>query len=163
MSKLRLSLTGNRLSLAGLALFALLSLTDFVQTYVLITQGKGTVYEANPVANAWLESHGWVGLAAFKFGAVAVFAGAVFLLAVHRPRAGTGVLVLGCLALLWVTVYSSRLLANPNQPQQADEEIVVIGFDRVRPQPGYPRPEGYSADSHFRRGGLPHRPIVRAD
>jgi hypothetical protein len=161
MQKEKPSLTGKRLWLAGLAAFALLSLTDFVQTYVLITQGEGTVYEANPVANAWLESHGWRGLAAFKFGAVAVFAGAAMLLAVRRPRTGAGVLVLGCLALLSVTVYSSRLIANPVQPQQEDEEFVEIDLDRIHP--GHPGPDASIADRPFRRGELPYRPIFTPD
>jgi hypothetical protein len=102
-------------------------------------------------------------LAAFKFGAVAVFAGAAVLLAVLRPRAGAGVMVLGCLALLSVTIYSSRLIANPVSAQEADEEIVVIDLSRVRAYPGTPRPEAPAAESHIRRGGLPHRPAVTAD
>src|SRR5918994_2156179 len=154
-------LIGKRLWLAGVVAFALLSLTDFVQTYALITRGEGTVYEANPVAGAWLERHGWSGLAAFKLGAVAVFAGAAVLLAIRRPRAGAGVLALGCLALLSVTFYSSRLLANSDQPPKAEEEIAIIDLSRVRPL-AHPKSSEIPTDdgSRFRRrGGLPNRPL----
>lgn len=153
---------GKRLWLAGVVAFALLSLTDFVQTYALISRGEGTVYEANPVAGAWLERHGWSGLAAFKLGAVAVFAGAAVLLAIRRPRAGAGVLALGCLALLTVTLYSSRLIANSDQPREVEEEeIVVIDLSRV-PQVAHPNSSEIPTDNgpRFRhRGGLPRRPL----
>lgn len=155
-------MSGKRIWLAGLVLFALLSLTDFVQTYVLITRGDGTVYEANPVANAWLESHGWSGLAAFKIGAVVVFVGAAVLLAVRRPRAGAGVLALGCLALLSVTIYSSRLIANSDQPREMEEEIVVIDLDRMRvlPPPVHPSSEAPTDSARPHRTAPPHRPVI---
>jgi hypothetical protein len=163
----RPSLIDKRLWLAGVVAFALLSLTDFVQTYALITRGEGTVYEANPVAGAWLERHGWSGLAAFKLGAVAVFAGAAVLLAIRRPRAGAGVLALGCLALLTVTLYSSRLIANTDRPPCAEEEIVVIDLGRV-PHVAHPDSTGIAPDdgpqSRDRRGPsrrpLPDRPAT---
>ena len=61
-----------RICAAGLAVFLALSLTDFVQTFALITGSDGAVYEANPIADAWLAKHGWTGLAAFKAGIVLV-------------------------------------------------------------------------------------------
>jgi hypothetical protein len=73
------------------------------------------------------------------------------------------VLVIGCVALLSVTVYSSRLIANPVQSRQEDEEIFVIDPSRMSSRSGLLSPEASTADSHFRRGGLPHRPIVSAD
>jgi hypothetical protein len=159
-------LSGKRIWLAGLVLFALLSLTDFVQTYALITRGDGAVYEANPVANAWLESHGWGGLAAFKLGAVAVFVGAAVLLAMRRPRAGAGVLALGCLALLSVTIYSSRLIANSDQPREMEEEVVVIDLNRLRvlPPPVHPGSEAPAVTVRPHRTTSPLRsPVVVAE
>lgn len=154
---------GKRIWLAGAAVFALLSLADFVQTYVLITRGEGRVYEANPVANAWLESHGWGGLAAFKLGAVTVFAGAAIVLAVRRPPVGAGVLALGCLALLTVNFYSSRMIANSDQPRKADEGIVVIDPGLVRPPLLKPNTEVTVDGSQTRRGGPPRRTVAASE
>ncbi|HET6573349.1 MAG TPA: DUF5658 family protein [Fimbriiglobus sp.] len=128
-------MTAKRIWLAGLALFALLSVTDFVQTYALIADSDGGVYEANPVANAWLEQHGWGGLAAFKAGAVAVFVGAAALLLVRRPNAGAGVMALGCAALFAVTVYSGQLLANPYRSAVPGPANVTY-LDQPLPHPG---------------------------
>jgi len=108
---------------AGLAVFAVLSVTDYVQTYVLVQTTGGRVYESNPVAGAWLARYGWVGLAAFKAGAVAVVVGSVALLAARRPGAGAGVAVTACLALLWVTLYSRQLMAQT--PAAGDSPVSV--------------------------------------
>lgn len=113
-------MTVKRVLLIGLAAFTGLSLIDFTQTAALINGSEGRVYEANPVAAAWLESYGWHGLAAFKVGACLLFVGSVALLARRRPRVGAGLTLLGCLALLAVTCYSFNLLANP--PVDAEEE-----------------------------------------
>lgn len=113
----------NRLWLAGLAIFAALSATDFTQTYALIHAGDGTVYEANPVAAPWLERYGWHGLAAYKLAAVLVVAGVVVVLAGRNRRAANGVAALGCLAVLSVTLYSRDLIAN-GPPRPAPEEVV---------------------------------------
>lgn len=94
----------------GLAVFAVLSGIDLAQTYALIGGGGGEVYEANPVAARWLERHGWIGLAAFKAGAVAVFVGAVTVLAGHRPRTAAGLVGLACLVALLVAARSDQLL-----------------------------------------------------
>jgi hypothetical protein len=152
-------LIAKRIWLAGLALFALLSVTDFVQTYALITEGDGGVYEANPVAGAWLERHGWSGLAAFKAGAVAVFTGAATLLLVRRPKAGAGVMALGCAALLAVTIYSSQLIAAAHQPREANP-YVVVNLDRVLPLPGQPGPHSPADVPRSRIMGLPPRPVA---
>ena len=115
----------NRLWLAALAIFVVLSATDFAQTYALIHTGEGAVYEANPVAGSWLERYGWHGLAAYKFGAVMVVAGVVVVLAGRSRRAATGVAVLGCLAVLSVTLYSRDLIANGPQRPPTEEEIAA--------------------------------------
>jgi len=107
------SVRGRPLYLGALAVFAALSVTDFAQTYTLIQTGGGRVYEANPVAAAWLERYGWTGLAAFKAGCVAVLVGAVLLLGARSRRAAAAVTALGCAALLAVTLHSRELLAAP--------------------------------------------------
>jgi hypothetical protein len=150
-------LTAKRNWLAGLALFALLSLTDFVQTYALISDGEGGVYEANPVAGAWLERHGWGGLAAFKVGAVAVFIGAAALLLIRRPKAGAGVMALGCAALFLVTVYSSQLIASTTS---GETNYVVVNPGRELPLPGKSGQHAPADGRRFRKATLPPRPEV---
>jgi hypothetical protein len=112
---------GRPLYLGVLAVFAALSATDFVQTYTHIRTGGGRVYEANPVAAAWLEWYGWSGLAAFKAGCVVVLVGTVILLAGRSRRTATAVAGLGCAALLAVTLYSHDLLAAPANHDPADD------------------------------------------
>jgi hypothetical protein len=99
-----------RFCMAGLVLYVVLSITDLVQTYVLIRGSGGLVYEANPVAGVWLRRYGWLGLVAFKAGAMFIFAASVALLARYRPQAGAWVVMLGCLILVLVTIYSRQLL-----------------------------------------------------
>lgn len=116
----------NRLWLAGLAVFVVLSATDFAQTYALIETGGGAVYEANPVAGPWLERYGWAGLAAYKLAAVLVVAGVVVVLAGRSRRAATGVAAAGCAAVLCVTLYSRDLLANGRYDRPpSDEEVAA--------------------------------------
>jgi hypothetical protein len=95
---------------AGLILFIVLSVTDLVQTYVLIQGTGGRVYEANPVAGVWLLRYGWLGLVVFKAGVLFVFVASVAVLMRHRPRASAWVVVIGCLVLALVTLYSRQLL-----------------------------------------------------
>src|SRR5205085_4495748 len=105
-----LAVWAKRVCIAGLAVYAVLSVTDFVQTYSLIETTGGQVYEANPVAAGWLHNYGWSGLAIFKAGAVAVVAGVIAILARRRPKAGAGVVVAACLSLVYVTLYSHGLV-----------------------------------------------------
>ena len=106
-------------TVAGLALFAVLSVTDFLQTFALIETSGGRVVEGNPVAAEWLDRYGWVGLAAFKAASMLVVVGVIFVLARRRPPAGALVAAFGCLALISVTTYSHGLLAS--SPGPADE------------------------------------------
>src|SRR5262249_44399985 len=92
----------------GVALYMLLSLADLVLTTALL-RGNRAAYEANPLAAACLESHGWRGLAVYKAGGVAAFLGAIGLLTRRRPRVAAGVVTFGCLVMLGVTGYSHRL------------------------------------------------------
>lgn len=83
-----------------LVAFALLSASDFLITYLLLSLSHGTVYEANPLANHWLQQNGWLGLAAFK--AVLVF----FVMAIatcayyRRPRLSHDLLAISCGAVI---------------------------------------------------------------
>lgn len=115
----------NRPWLAALAVFVALSVTDFAQTYALILDHGGVVYESNPVAGPWLERYGWSGLAAYKVGAVVVVALVVLLLARQNRRAATGVGLVGCAAVLAVTLYSRDLIANGPRPEVMSEEEVA--------------------------------------
>jgi hypothetical protein len=92
-----------------LVLFALLSVLDFGFTYRLLHAGGGSVYEANPLANAWLHRFGWPGLALYKLLAVAIVAAAVLIIALHRPRLGSRLLNFACLTVSAVVVYSLSL------------------------------------------------------
>jgi hypothetical protein len=90
-------------------LFAILGLADLTLTWVLIQQGRGQVYEANPLAAWCLRNHGWSGLVVFK--AVMLLCGAGVAAVISRRRPGTGgrLLALGCVATASVVGYSSYL------------------------------------------------------
>jgi hypothetical protein len=112
----------------GLALYALLSATDWLMTFALLRLHPGAV-EANPLAAACLEQHGWNGLALYKVGGVLVFVGSVILLARRRPKVAVGVVALGCAALLTVTVYTHGLLC------EAHRDAVERSQDAAWPKP----------------------------
>lgn len=107
----------------GLGLYALLSVADFQLTSALLRANDGA-YESNPVAAACLEQHGWDGLAVYKFAGVLVFAAALFLLIRHNPKAGAGVVTLGCVVLLSVTTYSQELLLDAHR-ENAEIELTA--------------------------------------
>jgi hypothetical protein len=111
-------MTARKYCLAGLVLYAGLSVTDFALTYALVTEG--VAYEANPVAAAWLHRYGWAGLAWFKALGAAVFAVPAVLVARRRPRTGALLVTLGCLVMVWVVVYSNGLLAQAAQPPRPE-------------------------------------------
>lgn len=124
-------------SVAGLAVFVALSVTDFVQTFALVETSGGRVVEGNPVAAEWLARYGWVGLAAFKAASVLVVAGVVLILARRRPSAGALVAAVGCAALVWVTTYSHSLLADT--PHATDELNLIAVHPAPAAETGPPR------------------------
>jgi hypothetical protein len=134
-----------RMCIAGLVLFAILNLTDYVQTYALLTVTGGRVYEANPLANAFLDGLGWPGLAVYKAATVGMVIASVILLLRRRPSAGVGVVVAGCLTLTAVTLYSHGLVARA-EPVEALKEYsyrrVVPAHARLQPPPAIPRSQG---------------------
>lgn len=123
-----------RICAAGLAVFLALSLTDFVQTFALITGSDGAVYEANPIADAWLAKHGWTGLAAFKAGIVLVVVGVVAVLARRNPPAAVFVTAAACLVTGGVTVYSHGLIGRTNAEAA---EVREHEAEMARPYPPY--------------------------
>src|SRR5436309_8642359 len=96
-------------------LFVLLSLADLGLTLHLLAQGKGRVYEGNPLASLWLDRHGSLGLTLYKALSVLVFVLAVLTISRRNPRTGGRVLVFGCVAVGLVVCYSGCLLACVRQ------------------------------------------------
>lgn len=109
-------MTARKVAFYGLGLFVLLSLADFALTLALLLNKPGA-YEANPVAAAWLDKYGWRGLAGFKTLSVLVVAVALGMVSWRRPRLGAVCVVIACLALLAVAVYSRYLMTLPDPPR----------------------------------------------
>jgi hypothetical protein len=101
----------SRWPLLGFMTFGLLSLTDFFFTWELLHLSP-QLYEGNPIAGEWLLKYGWTGLAFFKTISAGVFLSITFIIIRYRPRMGALVLTFGCLAMVYVAVYSYRLLTN---------------------------------------------------
>jgi hypothetical protein len=98
-----------------------LQLADLICTWLLLGGQRQDVVEANPLARALLESHGWTGLVIFKLACTAVAVAAVRLVMVRRPLLGRGLLASLYLILLVVIGHSVNLLVRPNHP---DTQIV---------------------------------------
>ena len=92
-----------------LTLYTLLSLADLMLTYALIQQGNGDVYESNPIAEAWLNSYGWTGLALYKLAIILIVATVAAFVSLSRPRTGGHILTFACLAVALVVGYSVHL------------------------------------------------------
>jgi uncharacterized membrane protein len=91
------------------ALYVVLSLVDLALTYALIQQGDGEVYESNPIAEAWLSSYGWIGLALFKLAIIVIVGLVAAFVSLSRPRTGGHILTFACLAVAVVVTYSVHL------------------------------------------------------
>ena len=102
----------------GLGAFALLSATDWVLTYKILTAFP-TAMETNPLAAVCLKHGGWSGLAVYKALTVLVFFGGVYTLLKRRPPVAVGVVAFGCSALVAVTLYSHNLLSHANRALDA--------------------------------------------
>jgi hypothetical protein len=118
---------------AGLGLYTLLSVADWMLTFALLRIHPGAV-ESNPLAAACLDLHGWRGLALYKLGGVLVFAGAAVLILRRRPAIAAGVVSLGCGALLWVTVYSHGLLCQAHR--EVEERAQDVAWRNAKPPRG---------------------------
>jgi hypothetical protein len=97
----------------GLIIFTTLSLIDLVQTWVLIDEHAGRIYEGNPLARHLLEHYGWQGLIVFKILVILTVITAVGLLMRYSPGTSALVTIFGCLVLLAVTFYSRQLSKLP--------------------------------------------------
>jgi hypothetical protein len=120
--------------LSKLILFGVLSVADFLLTWGLIEGGGGQVYETNPIADWWLQSYGWSGLAFFKFLIVGVFTASAVLICLHRPRAGRHLVTFGCVAVAVVVIYSCVLtgFVHAAQPDPGKDlsKMVIVGYRR---------------------------------
>jgi hypothetical protein len=92
--------------------FSLLSFADLFFTYQLLHKDGTSVYESNPIANAWLSSYGWIGLGVFKMIAMTVLVSVAMLLSLRRPRLAGEVLNFACFAVGAVVIYSCALLGG---------------------------------------------------
>lgn len=92
-----------------LTLYGVLSVADLGLTYALIQQGNGEVYESNPIAEAWLSSYGWTGLALYKLVIILIVAAVAAFVSLSRPRTGGHILSFACLAVALVVSYSIHL------------------------------------------------------
>ncbi len=90
-------------------LFALLSFADLSWTWWLLDHAESGIYESNPIANWWLQQHGWLGLIGFKIAIVCLVLTLALVISRRHPRAGGAVLGFGCAVLLTVVVYSVSL------------------------------------------------------
>jgi hypothetical protein len=107
--------------LRKLLLFLLLSASDLALTWLLVERGGGAVYEGNPVADWWLRSYGWAGLAAFKALTVLVVVGLTAIVSRYRPRSGGLILSVACSVLAVVVGYSGYLVARgADAPSRAE-------------------------------------------
>jgi hypothetical protein len=94
-----------------LTAYVTLSFADLFITYALLHSSQGTFYESNPIANAWLTSYGWGGLAAFKLTAMLLVSGVAAYVSLSRPQMGGRLLGFACCAVAFAVVYSC-VLAN---------------------------------------------------
>ena len=67
--------------------------------------------ELNPIADAWLDSYGWNGLAAYKLMTVLLVMTLVGLIACYRPATAKKVLRFACLATSAVVLYGVSMAA----------------------------------------------------
>jgi hypothetical protein len=79
-----------------LTVFVVLSVTDLVLTWLLLTAEQGETIESNPIAAWTLENLGWGGMAGFKLAMVSLIAGIAYVVTCRRPRAAELLLVFGC-------------------------------------------------------------------
>lgn len=108
-----------------LSLFAILSSLDLLLTWLLLQYGDGAVYESNPVANWWLAHGGWLGLAGFKFGVVALVGCLCAVISLYQPRAGRLILSFACSILLVVVLYSSAVAGYVGVQTELQEARVI--------------------------------------
>ena len=118
----------DRLHFGKLSIYAALSVADLFMTFQLVEAGDGKVYESNPVAHAWLDSYGFIGLSVFKAAAVLMVVASALYISLHRPRLGGRLLGFGCLATAIVVGYSVCLAFSQDFTTHtgADDDVVHL-------------------------------------
>jgi hypothetical protein len=115
-------------------LFAFVALggLDFALTRYLFRTGGEAVREANLVAAWWLGHYGWLGLAGFKAGMIALAAGLGVVIYLRRPAAGHRVLGFGCAAAAAVVLYSAYLCHDlRSRPDRSESDALASASDRL--------------------------------
>lgn len=102
--------TLRRLHPFALISYAVLGVADLGLTLYLLRASGGRVYESNPLAGAWLQAYGSVGLAIFKALAMVLFAACAGLISLRHPQVGRRLLTAGCAITGGVVVYSAILV-----------------------------------------------------
>jgi hypothetical protein len=125
---------------AGMGLYVLLSITDWMLTFALLRLEPGA-WESNPVAAACLDRYGWDGLAIYKASATLVFLTAVSLIAWRRPKVAGGVIAVSCGLLLAVTTYTHELIREVHNLQKVYGTVEVIGIPRHYTESTLPTPK----------------------
>lgn len=112
--------------LRKLLVFQLLSLADLFLTCHLLQQGRGQVYESNPLAHACFACYGWAGLVLFKAASVLLVGGLSVFIWLHRPRAGARLLLFACSVLAGVVLYSCSLSLSVGWSDPGDAISVAV-------------------------------------
>jgi Domain of unknown function (DUF5658) len=120
-----------------LGAFALLSACDFFTTYLLLSSNDEAVYESNPVANSWLQSGGWLGLALFKMAIVVIVGFIATYLYYRRPRVAHDLLAVGCGAVVVAVLTGTSIAFSRSSLPQEEAAIFVVD---VAPQRANPDP-----------------------
>jgi hypothetical protein len=100
------------LPLGSLIIYAVLSATDLILTWILLNQSGGKIKEGNPIADAWLAAYGWAGLIVYKVLGLFLVATVVIFISRRQPKTGKRVLGVAICALVVVTLYSYYLLVD---------------------------------------------------
>ena len=101
--------TGKALLSNECVLLITLSACDLFITYLLLWRGS-QFYEANPLAQWFFVRWNIAGMTAFKFGLVGIIVVLCEVIERHRPRVGRAIVILGCVAALFVSIYGLKLL-----------------------------------------------------
>jgi len=131
-----------------LALYIVLSAVDLLLTYQLIKLGGGYIYESNPLADAWLRSYGWPGVAFFKLMSIFVVGGVAVYVSIYRPATGSRLMTFACVAVACVVIYSASLVHYFGKHLPTDSRRFVLDSrsqslverDRERPRRSGQRP-----------------------
>jgi hypothetical protein len=92
------------------AFFLAASVLDLGLTWLLLEVSEAA-YEANPLAAAILDRHGWGALAGFKVGCAALVVGVVYVIGRRKPALAGRLTRIACVLLTCVLFYSVCLLA----------------------------------------------------